>query len=217
MTAKKALVTRITGQDGSYLAELLLEKGYEVHGLIRRSGSFSTGRIDHLYRDPHEPDVRLFLHYSDLTDSSSLVTWLNRIKPDDVYNLGAQSHVGVSFELPEFTADTAGMGTLRLLEAIRHDAAEGIVLAAECYDAAEPVNLGVGREITIRDLVALIVQLTGFEGDVRWDSSKPDGQPRRALDTSRARERFGFVARTAFNDGLRESVAWYAAGRDPVR
>jgi GDPmannose 4,6-dehydratase len=117
---KKALITGVTGQDGSYLAELLLEKGYEVHGLIRRSSSFSTGRIDHLYQDPHEPDVRLFLHYSDLTDSSSLVTWLNRIRPDEVYNLGAQSHVGVSFEMPEFTADTAGMGTLRLLEAIRH-------------------------------------------------------------------------------------------------
>lgn len=118
--AKKALITGITGQDGSYLADLLLAKGYEVHGLIRRSSTFSTGRIDHLYRDPHEPDVRFFLHYSDLTDSSSLVTWLNRIKPDEVYNLGAQSHVAVSFELPEFTADTAGMGTLRLLEAIRH-------------------------------------------------------------------------------------------------
>lgn len=120
MTVKKALITGITGQDGSYLAELLLAKGYEVHGLIRRSSSFSTGRIDHLYQDPHEPDVRFFLHYSDLTDSSSLVTWLNRIKPDEVYNLGAQSHVAVSFEMPEFTADTAGMGTLRLLEAIRH-------------------------------------------------------------------------------------------------
>jgi GDPmannose 4,6-dehydratase len=120
MTRKKALITGITGQDGSYLAELLLEQGYEVHGLVRRSSSFSTGRIDHLYRDPHEPDVRLFLHYSDLTDSSSLVTWLNRVRPDEVYNLGAQSHVAVSFEMPEFTADTAGMGTLRLLEAIRH-------------------------------------------------------------------------------------------------
>jgi GDPmannose 4,6-dehydratase len=117
---RRALITGITGQDGSYLAELLLEKGYEVHGLIRRSSSFNTGRIDHLYRDPHEPDVRFFLHYSDLTDSSSLVTWLNRIKPDEVYNLGAQSHVGVSFELPEFTADTVAMATLRLLEAIRH-------------------------------------------------------------------------------------------------
>ncbi len=120
MTTKKALITGITGQDGSYLAELLLAKGYEVHGLIRRSSSFNTGRIDHLYRDPHEPDIRLFLHYSDLTDSSSLVTLLNRIKPDEVYNLGAQSHVGVSFEMPEFTADTAGMGALRLLEAVRH-------------------------------------------------------------------------------------------------
>ncbi len=117
---KRALITGVTGQDGSYLAELLLEKGYEVHGLIRRSSSFTTGRIDHLYQDPHEPDVRFFLHYSDLTDSSSLVTWLNRIKPDEVYNLGAQSHVAVSFEMPEFTADTAGMGALRLLEAIRH-------------------------------------------------------------------------------------------------
>ena len=117
---KRALITGVTGQDGSYLAELLLDKGYEVHGLIRRSSSFTTGRIDHLYRDPHEPDVRFFLHYSDLTDSSSLVTWLSRIKPDEVYNLGAQSHVAVSFEMPEFTADTAGMGALRLLEAVRH-------------------------------------------------------------------------------------------------
>jgi GDPmannose 4,6-dehydratase len=117
---KKALITGVTGQDGSYLAELLLAKGYEVHGLIRRSSSISTSRIDHLYQDPHSPGVRFFLHYSDLTDSSSLVTWLNRIKPDEVYNLGAQSHVAVSFEMPEFTADTAGMGTLRLLEAVRH-------------------------------------------------------------------------------------------------
>ena len=117
---KRALITGITGQDGSYLAELLLAKGYEVHGIIRRSSSFSTGRIDHLYRDPHDRDVRLFLHYGDLTDSSSLITTLNRIKPDEVYNLGAQSHVKVSFEMPEFTAETAGMGNLRLLEAVRN-------------------------------------------------------------------------------------------------
>ena len=116
----RALVTGITGQDGSYLAELLLAKGYEVHGIMRRSSSFSTGRIDHLYRDPHDPDGRLFLHYGDLSDASSLVNTLNRIKPDEVYNLGAQSHVKVSFDMPEFTADTAGMGNLRLLEAIRH-------------------------------------------------------------------------------------------------
>jgi GDPmannose 4,6-dehydratase len=117
---KRALLTGITGQDGSYLAELLLSKGYEVHGLIRRSSSFSTDRIDHLYRDPHNRDVPLYLYYGDLSDSSSLINNLNRIKPDEVYNLGAQSHVKVSFEMPEFTADTAGMGNLRLLEAIRH-------------------------------------------------------------------------------------------------
>ena len=116
---KTALITGITGQDGSYLAELLIAKGYEVHGLIRRSSSFSTGRIDHLYHDPHEPGARLFLHYADLTDSSSLIGHLHRIKPAEVYNLGAQSHVKVSFEMPEFTADTAGMGTLRMLEAVR--------------------------------------------------------------------------------------------------
>jgi GDPmannose 4,6-dehydratase len=116
---RKALISGITGQDGSYLAELLLEKGYEVHGLIRRSSSFTTGRIDHLYRDPHDPETRLFLHYADLTDSSSLFGHLHAVKPDEVYNLGAQSHVKVSFEVPEFTADTVGMGTLRLLEAIR--------------------------------------------------------------------------------------------------
>jgi GDPmannose 4,6-dehydratase len=116
---KKALLSGITGQDGSYLAELLLSKGYEVHGLIRRSSSFSTGRIDHLYEDPHHAGTRLFLHYADLTDPSSLFSHLHQIRPDEVYNLGAQSHVKVSFEVPEFTADTVGMGTLRLLEAIR--------------------------------------------------------------------------------------------------
>ena len=115
----RALITGITGQDGSYLAELLLDKGYEVHGLIRRSSSFNTGRIDHLYRDPLQEQTRLFLHYADLTDSSSLIGHLHRIKPAEVYNLGAQSHVKVSFEMPEFTAETAGMGTLRMLEAIR--------------------------------------------------------------------------------------------------
>jgi GDPmannose 4,6-dehydratase len=113
------MITGITGQDGSYLAELLLEKGYEVHGLIRRSSAFNTGRIDHLYRDPHEGDARLFLHYADLTDSSSLIGHLHAVKPAEVYNLGAQSHVKVSFEMPEFTSDTAGMGALRMLEAVR--------------------------------------------------------------------------------------------------
>jgi GDPmannose 4,6-dehydratase len=117
---KRALITGITGQDGSYLAELLLDKGYEVHGIIRRSSSFATGRIEHLYRDPHARDIPLVLHYGDLTDSSSLINTLNSVKPDEVYNLGAQTHVAVSFEMPEFTLDVTGTGVLRLLQAIRH-------------------------------------------------------------------------------------------------
>jgi GDPmannose 4,6-dehydratase len=114
-----ALITGITGQDGSYLAELLLEKGYIVHGLIRRASTFNTHRIDHLYRDPHDPEARLFLHYGDLTDGSRLVTLLESIRPSEVYNLAAQSHVRVSFDEPEFTGLTTGVGTTRLLEAIR--------------------------------------------------------------------------------------------------
>ena len=116
---KKAIITGITGQDGSYLAELLLKKGYEVHGLIRRSSTFNTDRIDHIYQDPHVTDQRLILHYSDLTDGSRLVTLLNEIYPDEVYNLAAQSHVRVSFDEPEYTGDVTGLGTIRLLEAIR--------------------------------------------------------------------------------------------------
>jgi GDPmannose 4,6-dehydratase len=118
-TPKKALITGITGQDGSYLAELLLSKGYEVHGLIRRSSTFNTDRIDHIYQDPHDRGQRLFLHYADLADGSRLVTLLGQIQPDEVYNLGAQSHVRVSFDEPEYTGDVTGIGTIRLLEAIR--------------------------------------------------------------------------------------------------
>lgn len=116
---KKALITGITGQDGAYLTELLLKKGYEVHGMIRRSSSFNTGRIDHLYQDPHVNDVNLFLHHGDLTDSSSISRMIEKIQPDEIYNLAAQSHVGVSFDNPEYTADVTGLGTLRLLDAIR--------------------------------------------------------------------------------------------------
>jgi GDPmannose 4,6-dehydratase len=116
---KKALVTGITGQDGSYLAELLLQKGYEVHGLIRRASTFNTRRIDHLYADPHDADAKLFLHYGDLSDGARLVTLMAEINPDEVYNLAAQSHVRVSFDEPEHTADTTGTGSVRLLEAVR--------------------------------------------------------------------------------------------------
>ena len=117
--AKRALITGITGQDGSYLTELLLEKGYEVYGIIRRSSSFNTDRIDHLYQDPHEPGTRLRLVYGDLNDSSSLNTVLRQVQPDEIYNLGAQSHVRVSFDVPEYTGEVTGLGTVRLLEAIR--------------------------------------------------------------------------------------------------
>ncbi|HOK52469.1 MAG TPA: GDP-mannose 4,6-dehydratase [Bacteroidales bacterium] len=116
---KKALITGITGQDGSYLAELLLAKGYEVHGMIRRSSSFNTGRIDHLYQDRHNKDVRLFLHYGDMTDSSNLNRLLEKIQPDEIYNLAAQSHVKVSFDVPEYTAEVDALGTLRFLDAIK--------------------------------------------------------------------------------------------------
>ena len=116
---KRALITGITGQDGSFLAELLLEKGYEVHGVIRRSSSFNTQRIDHIFQDPHQPGTRLFLTFGDLNDSTSLNTILQQVQPDEIYNLGSQSHVRVSFEIPEYTSEVTGVGTVRLLEAIR--------------------------------------------------------------------------------------------------
>lgn len=139
---KKALITGITGQDGSYLAELLLEKGYEVHGIIRRSSSFNTGRIDHLYQDPHKENVNLFLHYGDLSDSSVLNKLIREIKPDEVYNLGAQSHVKVSFDIPEYTADITGVGTIRLLEALRQENP-----TAKYYQASSSEMFGKVQEI----------------------------------------------------------------------
>ena len=116
---KKALITGITGQDGSYLAELLLEKGYEVHGVVRRASTFNTKRIDHLYKDPHIHGVKLFLHFGDLTDGSNIARLMEKIKPNEIYHLGAQSHVRVSFDIPEYTADVSGLGTLRMLDAIK--------------------------------------------------------------------------------------------------
>jgi GDPmannose 4,6-dehydratase len=138
---KKALITGITGQDGSYLAEQLIDKGYEVHGLVRRSSSFNTDRLDHLYRDPHERGVHLFMHYGDLTESSRLVKLVYEIQPDEVYHLGAQSHVRVSFDTPEYTSDAVGMGTVRLLEAIRETGVDTRFYQAsssEMFGAAPP-------------------------------------------------------------------------------
>jgi GDPmannose 4,6-dehydratase len=141
---KKALITGITGQDGAYLAELLLEKGYEVHGLKRRSSSFNTARIDHLYQDPHSENCNFYLHYGELTDSTNLIRKVQEIQPDEIYNLAAQSHVHVSFENPEFTADTDALGTLRLLEAIR---ILGLTQKTKFYQASTSELYGEVQEI----------------------------------------------------------------------
>ncbi len=143
---KKALITGITGQDGSYLAELLLEKGYEVHGIIRRSSSFNTAKIEHIFQDPHVGGVRLFLHYGDLSDSSNISRLLEKIKPDEIYHLGAQSHVRVSFDTPEYTADVTGVGTLRLLDAIRDTG-----LRTRFYQASSSEMFGKVQEVPQRE------------------------------------------------------------------
>jgi len=141
---KKALITGITGQDGSYLAELLLEKGYEVHGVIRRASTFNTSRIDHLYRDPHINGVRLILHYGDLADSVQMVKLLYELQPDEIYNLGAQSHVRVSFDIPEYTGDVVGLGAVRILEAIRE---AGLVKKCRYYQASSSEMFGKVQEV----------------------------------------------------------------------
>ena len=143
---KKALITGITGQDGSYLAELLLSKDYEVHGIIRRASTFNTERIDHLYQDPHINGVRLFLHYGDIADSTNLIKLLYRIQPDEIYHLGAQSHVRVSFDIPEYTGDVTGLGTVRILEAIRETG-----LKAKFYQASSSEMYGKVQEVPQRE------------------------------------------------------------------
>src|ERR1039457_1019941 len=143
---KKALITGITGQDGSYLAELLLSKGYEVHGLIRRASSFNTERLEPIYKDPHRTDTRLFLHHGDLANSVAVFTLIAKIEPDEIYNLGAQSHVRVSFDIPEYTGDVTGVGTARILEAMRHAAPK-----ARFYQASSSEMFGLVRETPQRE------------------------------------------------------------------
>ncbi len=138
-STKTALITGITGQDGSYLAELLLSKGYEVHGLIRRSSTFNTDRIEHIYTDPHEPGARLFLHYGDLSDSGQLAHLVYNVMPHEVYHLAAQSHVRVSFDMPDYTGDVVGLGTTRLLEALRRSGVK-----ARFYQASSSEMFGGG-------------------------------------------------------------------------
>ena len=143
---KVALITGITGQDGSYLAEFLLDKGYEVHGIIRRSSTFSTSRIEHIYQDPHEKRLRLKLHYGDLSDSSNINRILEKIKPDEIYNLGAQSHVRVSFDLPEYTSDITALGTLRILDAIKETG-----IKTKFYQASSSEMFGKAIEIPLKE------------------------------------------------------------------
>jgi GDPmannose 4,6-dehydratase len=146
---KKAIITGITGQDGAYLAELLLEKGYEVHGIRRRTSLFNTDRIDHLYQDPHLPDTRMFLHYGDMTDTSSLMRIIQQVQPDEIYNLAAQSHVAVSFEEPEYTANSDALGPLRLLEAIR---LLGLAKKTKFYQASTSELYGLVQEIPQKEI-----------------------------------------------------------------
>jgi GDPmannose 4,6-dehydratase len=144
---KKALITGITGQDGSYLAELLLSKGYEVHGIVRTASTFNRGRIDHLYQDPHSGGAKLFLHYADIGDSTSLIKVLYKIQPDEIYHLAAQSHVRVSFDIPEYTGDVTGLGTVRILEAIRETG-----LQAKFYQASSSEMFGKVQEVPQREI-----------------------------------------------------------------
>lgn len=139
---KKALITGITGQDGSYLAELLLEKGYEVHGIIRRASTFNTERLDHLLKDTHIPDVKLFLHYGDLADSSNISRIIEKVRPDEIYHLGAQSHVRVSFDMPEYTGDVVGLGTVRILDAIKESG-----IKTKFYQASSSEMFGLVQEV----------------------------------------------------------------------
>ena len=148
VNGKCALVTGATGQDGAYLAELLLSKGYVVHGLKRRSSSFNTGRLEHLYQDPHEPDQRFILHYGDMTDSTNLIRLIQQVQPDEIYNLAAQSHVAVSFETPEYTANADALGTLRLLEAIR---ILGMEKVTRFYQASTSEMYGLVQEVPQRE------------------------------------------------------------------
>jgi GDPmannose 4,6-dehydratase len=148
MQLKKALITGVTGQDGAYLAELLLDKGYEVHGLKRRSSSFNSTRIDHLYQDPHDPEVRFRLHYGDMTDSTNLIRLVQEVQPDEIYNLAAQSHVQVSFETPEYTANADGIGPLRILEALR---ILGMERTARFYQASTSELYGLVQEVPQRE------------------------------------------------------------------
>ena len=155
---KKALITGITGQDGSYLAEFLLKKGYEVHGIIRRASTFNTSRLDDIYQDPHESKRNLFLHYGDISDSSNISRLIEKIKPNEIYNLAAQSHVRVSFDLPEYTGDVTGMGTVRILDAIKNSK-----IKTKFYQASSSEMFGKAEELPLKESAKILGILISFK------------------------------------------------------
>jgi GDPmannose 4,6-dehydratase len=228
---KTALITGISGQDGSYLAELLLEKGYVVHGIKRRASSLNTQRIDHLYQDPHESDPRLVLHYGDLTDSTNLIRIVQQVQPDEIYNLGAQSHVAVSFESPEYTANSDALGTLRILEAVR---ILGLSNKTRIYQASTSELYGLVQEIPQKEttpfyprspygvakLYAYWITVNYREAygmyacngiDVCWDTTKPDGTTKKQLDVRRLAA-MGWQAEITLEQGLAQVYADFLKG-----
>lgn len=282
-TGKTALITGITGQDGAYLSELLLSKDYTVHGIKRRSSSFNTSRIEHLYQGPHVEDPRFILHYGDMTDSTNLIRVVQETQPDEIYNLAAQSHVAVSFETPEYTANGDAVGTLRLLEAVakiagiklcqayrrQHDCdfisvmptnlygpgddfdletshvlpalvrkahaaklsgadaleiwgsgtprreflhvddlADACVHLMHIYSQECHVNIGSGEDISILDLARLVAAVVGYAGGIRCDRTRPDGTPRKLLDSCRLRST-GWRPRIGLRDGIAQVYAHY--------
>ena len=172
----KALITGITGQDGSYLAELLLDKGYEVDGIMRRASTFNTERINHLYQDPHINGVRLFLHYGDIADSTNLIKLLYRIQPDEIYHLAAQSHVRVSFDIPEYTGDVSGLGTIRILEAIRETG-----LKSKFYQASSSEMYGKVQAVPQRENTPFIRDGRRVAVESRW-ALDPKGHSRQVIE-----------------------------------
>src|SRR5436309_1588755 len=202
---KKALITGITGQDGSYLADLLLKKNYEVHGIIRRASTFNTSRIDHLYADPHVHGVRLFLHYGDLADSVNLVKLLYDLKPDEIYHLGAQSHVRVSFDIPEYTSDVTGVGTIRILEAIRETG-----LRSRFYQASSSEMFGKAQQVpqSEKKTVREFIEAAFAHVDLDWKKYvKHDSRYERPAevdlligDSTKAKKILGWEPKVRFKD-----------------
>jgi GDPmannose 4,6-dehydratase len=259
---KKALITGITGQDGSYLAEVLLEKGYEVHGIKRRSSLFNTQRVDHIYEDPHVEHQRFKLHYGDLSDTSNVIRLLNEIEPDEVYNLGAQSHVAVSFESPEYTVEVDGVGTLRMLEGIR---ILGLKEKTKFYQASTSELYGLVQEIPQKETTPFyprspyaaaklysywitinyresyglfacngilfnhesprrgetfvtrkITQAVGYEGQVTFDTSKPDGSPRKLMNTDLLTS-LGWDFQVSLEEGINRTYHWFLENEKTLR